>query len=93
MVSAYPINEELTTPVSWRDVYFFAEDVAHYAKGTKDETLRAGLDYIDVYSDWEAMGDDRQKFMSDDGLHANSEGHEYIFEKVRDAILAQYGDN
>ena len=88
VISSYPFDESRTTPVSWRDVYFFLDDVADYAQEMKNITLRAGLHYLDIFGDWSNMDDYVDRYISDDGLHANSQGHEFIFEKIRDEILS-----
>ena len=88
VVSNYPFDETRTTPVSWRDVYFFNKDVEEYAQEMKNITLRAGLDYIDIYGDWIADEDYISRYISEDGLHANADGHEYIFERIRDKIMS-----
>ena len=91
LVGSMPFDEARTTPVHWADVFYKIDDVRNYEQIQKNLAIRAGIEYIDMFAEWE--GDELNSYLDADGLHANSEGHEFIFEKIRDKILAVYGAN
>jgi lysophospholipase L1-like esterase len=83
-VSIYPIDEERTSPVSWRPVYYLFKDAVAYSQASKEVCIDMRVPYIDVFNQW--MKEDYTKYLHSDGLHANSMGHEKIFEMVKEKI-------
>ncbi len=87
-ISIYPIDETKTLPVFWGEFYYRLEDVKKYADKTKQVCEELGIPYIDIFNEW--MSTDYKKYLHTDGLHANAEGHKYIFEKVKSALVELY---
>ncbi len=87
-VSVNPIIENKTNPVSWQPHYYLRSDVETYTKENKKICDKLEVPYVDIFSDWTKS--DYSKYIYDDGLHANSKGHQYIFEKLKDKLLSMY---
>lgn len=87
-VSVYPIDEEKTTPCDWMDIYYQADDARQCADISKNVTAEMNIPYVDVYNTF--IKEDYKKLLHTDGLHANSFGHQRIFEMIRDKLLKMY---
>lgn len=83
-VTPNPFNENLTTPVSWNDVYFKLDDAAKYVNVAIAIAKELQIPVIDNFN--ELIQTDYFKLVHSDGLHPNAEGHEHVFEKIRDLI-------
>lgn len=88
-ISVYPIDESKTAPVSWRKVFYLEKDAGNYAGNMKQICKELKIDYLDIFNVW-LKENYKNKYLADDGLHANSRGHEYIFEKVKDCLVKKY---
>lgn len=87
-VSVYPIDEEKTTPCDWMDIYYLADDARRCADISKRVMTEMNIPYVDVYNTF--IKEDYKKLLHTDGLHANSLGHQRIFEMIRDKLLEMY---
>lgn len=88
VISQLPIDQLRTTPVYWAEHYYQESDVIRLAKLTGSKCRELGISYIDLFSDWESK--EYKLFLSEDGLHPNENGHEYIFQKIRDRFYKMY---
>lgn len=71
------VDETKTHPYAWDlDSETFNSDIEEYEKLTAKICLEQGIGFIDVYS--MTKKSDTLKLLSDDGLHENDEGHEYL---------------
>ena len=73
-VSVYPIDETKTTPCSWMDIYYLADDARSCANISKKVATGMNIPYVDVYNTF--VKEDYKKLLHTDGLHANSLGHQ-----------------
>lgn len=87
-VSVYPIDETKTTPCSWRDIYYLADDARRCADISKKVTIEMNIPYVDVYNAF--IKEDFKKLLHTDGLHVNSLGHQRIFEMIKIKLLEMY---
>lgn len=87
-VSVYPIDETRTTPCSWRDIYYLADDARRCADISKKVASELNVPYVDMYDAFIKEG--FKKLLHTDGLHANSEGHQRIFEMIKAKLLEIY---
>lgn len=87
-VGTYPIDETKTTPCSWMDINYLADDARHCADISKKVTTEMNVPYVDVYNAF--IKEDYKKLLHTDGLHANSQGHQRIFEMIKDKLLEMY---
>lgn len=78
-----PVDESKTSPVSWKNVYFFNHDVERYNQKAIEICQSLGVDFIDLYSQWREQN--YQSLLAD-GLHPNSQGHQYIFERLKEVV-------
>lgn len=88
VVSTYPLDEIRTSPVMWAKHYYLLKDVIEYSNATEVIADKLRVTFIDIMTDW--LDKEYNLFLSEDGLHANPNGHEYIFQKLRDRFLNNY---
>lgn len=88
LVSVYPINEEKTTPCSWRPINYLLEDAKLHAEITKRVAAQKSIPYVDVFGSW--IEEDYKKYLYEDGLHAASAGHQKIFEMLKEKLMELY---
>jgi len=73
-------DESKTKPVPWIDFYYTNENIKKYSEIMKDVCQRNNILFLDV-----GLLNNKD---FDDGLHPNATGHEKIFIKVRDFLIA-----
>lgn len=84
-VGPFPADEAKTIPVSWnKDKSYKNEYIKEYEEIIKSVCAENKIDFIEVFDKWMKM--DYKKLL-EDGLHPNSEGHEKIFETVKDYLI------
>lgn len=78
LIGGKDINEKLSTPVPWADVYYRFENIQKYNAVMKEICEREGVLYMEMpdleYSDFA------------DGVHPNVIGHEKMFNTVKDFL-------
>lgn len=80
------IDQEIVDPMPWdTDKSYRNEYVKKYDKAIKLIVEENGMEYISIFEKFAV--DDYKKLLFD-GAHPNSEGHQLIFEVVRDYLLA-----
>lgn len=72
-------DESKTMPVSWIDIYYTNENIQKYSKIMEKVCHEHDVTLLDI------KPLDSQDF--DDGLHPNTQGHEKIFNQVRDFLI------
>lgn len=83
------VDEAKTHPYAWdSDSESFNSDIEEYEKLTAKTCRELGVGFIDVFS--LTKSGDLQKLLSDDGLHENDEGHEYLAGKAWDYIKSKW---
>lgn len=58
--------------------------IKEYNQLLKEITINTKTTFIDIYKEF---GEDKEKLLSLDGLHPNSEGHKLIQEKIKQEVL------
>jgi len=74
------IDEARTKPVPWVDIYYTNENIEKYNKVMKEVCDKYNIPFLDIFG--LLTNNDL-----DDGLHPNSEGHQKIFEVVKDFLI------
>lgn len=74
-------DESKTTPVPWIDWHYTNENISNYNAIMAEVCAKNGVLFLDLDQSLKS-GD------FDDGLHLNAAGHEKIFIKVRDSLIA-----
>lgn len=87
-ISNYPNNEMYTLPVGDSKYYYKLSDILEYSNAALEIAQKHKIQIVNILEDW--LNKDYELFLSDDGLHANANGHEYIFQKLRDKFLSKY---
>lgn len=82
-LSAYPIDESKTAPLTYwsKNIYYFMNDAIEYQRYVKDICTAAKIPYCDIFNEW--LKTDYKQWLSEDGLHANPEGHRRIYETLK----------
>ena len=83
-VGPYPIDDSKTTPIRGEQAYYYLKDAEKYSSATGEVCAGEKVGFIDLFAQWSKL--DLAALLHSDGLHANSKGHELIFENVRDFI-------
>lgn len=91
-VSVYPIDDTKTTPLAYwkKDYYYFMDIATEYAAIAKNVCNKENIPYFDVFNKW--LETDYKKWLADDGLHANAEGHTRIYEELKNFLKDLYKD-
>ncbi len=80
-VGLTPINEKITFP--FEETYFSNEIIKKYNSIIKDCCKKNKVGFIDLFED---MSKKDYKKMLSDGLHPNSKGYDFIFNKVKKRV-------
>lgn len=84
-VGLTPMDEDKTDPIAWNsNESFFNKDLERYTQAIKDLCRQENVYYIDLWSSF--IKTDYQKLFTD-GVHPNSDGHQNIFEAVKDFLI------
>jgi lysophospholipase L1-like esterase len=84
-VGYLPVDEAKTTPIPWSpDKNYTNENVKRYNGMARDVCERNGIRFIELFD--VLMGLDYKRLL-DDGLHPNAEGHQKIFEIVKERLI------
>ncbi len=74
-------DESKTMPVSWIDIYYTNENIQKYSKIMEEVCEKNKVAFLDI--------DPLNNNDFDDGLHPNAQGHEKIFNQVRDFLISK----
>ncbi|TRZ64349.1 MAG: hypothetical protein D4Q79_01760, partial [Spirochaetia bacterium] len=78
-----PVEESKTTPIPWNtDKFYKNEYIQKYDGIIKKVCEENNLSFVEVFE--RLKGNEN---LSEDGLHPNSEGHQKIFEIVKDFLI------
>ena len=84
-VGLTPVDESKTTPIAWNtDLSYKNEYTQKYNEHIKSVCRKNKVNFIDIYNEFAKMD---HKNLLEDGLHPNSEGHNKIFEIVKDFLI------
>ncbi|HXS15525.1 MAG TPA: GDSL-type esterase/lipase family protein [Candidatus Saccharimonadales bacterium] len=84
VVSPIPILEKHDSA----DNYLLPEDLKVYMQVVKDVCEEEHIPYLDVYNEW--LTEDHSQFLTPDGVHPNEQGHEKIFESLKELLEKLY---
>jgi lysophospholipase L1-like esterase len=84
-ISSFPPDESRTTPFQSNWCYLHS-DAAEYSKACQEICNSRSVPYFPLFESW-SKGVDLLK-ISVDGLHAGPEGHQKLFEELRDFLIA-----
>lgn len=80
-----PVDESKTTPIPWSpEKHYTNGNIQKYNDIVKSVCEENNLPFIGIFEEW--MKSDYKNLL-EDGLHPNSEGHQKIFETVKDFLL------
>ena len=79
-----PVDESRTTPISWNANKFYKNEyIQKYNQIIKSVCVENKIHFIEIFDEFQKV--DYKKLL-EDGLHPNSEGHQKIFEIVKDFL-------
>ena len=86
-VGVTPYNEDKTTPTIWSNTeYFTNKSIKKYNNATKKICRKEKVLFLNQLDDW-LKSDYKILLDSTDGLHPNAQGHEKIFQRVKDFLV------
>ncbi|OGI12238.1 hypothetical protein A3K64_02835 [Candidatus Micrarchaeota archaeon RBG_16_36_9] len=84
-VEAIPVDENKTQPIPWdKRVTYKNKNIKEYNDVMKDVCKAENVSFIEIFDKFSKS--DYKKLL-EDGVHPNSEGHEKIFETVKDYLI------
>ena len=84
-VGLTPVDETKTTPIPWdTDKSYRNEYIKQYNQTIREICREKKIYFIEIFE--KLKGADYQKLL-EDGLHPNSDGHQRIFEIVKDFLI------
>ena len=87
-ISVYPIDEKRTTPFKNTKYFYLMADAIEYTGLTEEICKKNNVPYLDIFNQW--LKTNYLQYIYDDGLHCNSLGHNFIFEKLKDFLETLY---
>ncbi len=85
-VSSKPIDEPRVDPIPWlKDCSYKEADIEQYDKKTAEVCARQTVPFMDIYHPLKKLPHYQKLFP--DGVHLNNEGHQKIFEIVKDELV------
>ncbi len=88
IVSAYPIDDTKTVPLFNSNKYYLMSDIKIYIKKTQEICEQNGILYLDLFN--ALITTDYKKLLYKDGLHMNAQGHQFIFEQLKNFLMSKY---
>ena len=80
-----PVDESKTTPIPWNTEFSYKnENVKKYDEIVKSACKENNVYFVEIFN--QVMKLDYKKLL-EDGLHPNSEGHQRIFEIVKEFLI------
>lgn len=84
-VGSSPVDESKVDPIPWfPDASYKNEYIDQYDKIIEKVCRANGVEFIEIFSNMRIKGYEK---LLEDGVHPNSEGHEKIFEIVKEYLL------
>ncbi|MFA0809794.1 GDSL-type esterase/lipase family protein [Microbulbifer epialgicus] len=88
VMTGIPFDELRTTPLQNSNIYFFRSDAALYAEIIREVAVTETIPILDFDILWRKQ--ELVKFLSEDGLHANAEGHQLLYEQTWDFVSKNF---
>jgi len=89
MMSGFPFDETRTTPYSGTESFYLLTDAEAFTDIVRSVCAEAGVPLLDYFARWSSR--ELGGLLDEDGLHANPDGHQLLFEQLRDFIVDEYG--
>lgn len=85
LLSLLPISELIEAKINQHGKLRFDQDIQKYNGLLKKMATDSSCDYLDVYTPF--INFQKEKLLSGDGVHPNSEGHRVIYQLVKQKLL------
>lgn len=84
-IGSLPVDEEKTNPIPWNAQRSYKNEfVQKYNEIIKSICQEEGVGFLEIFQ--KVIGTNYQDLL-EDGLHGNAQGHQFIFEEVRDYLI------
>lgn len=84
-IGLFPVDETKTCPIIWNENKFYKnENLARNNQLINDFCRQNDLIFIDIYNNY--INTDYQNLL-EDGLHPNTDGHQQMFEIIKDELI------
>lgn len=79
-----PVDEQRTSPCSWKPISYKNQAILTYHQALADICSKHHISFINLYDEW--IHSEYKKLLID-GLHPNDEGHQKIFETLKEYLI------
>lgn len=80
-----PVDEARVDPIPWYPKYSYKNEYIKSFNGIiKSVCLKNKIHFVEIFNQWMQIN---YKILLEDGVHPNSEGHENIYEAVKDFLI------
>jgi lysophospholipase L1-like esterase len=87
MVVGFPaVDESLTNPIAWSDIYFKNKNIKMIERAAGEVSQAEGVSFAPIHQKFIELSEAGTTLQAHDGLHPNDAGHQLIFELVRPAL-------
>lgn len=89
-IGTHPFDETRTTPFSYwnKNNYYLLDDQERRERMVAEVCRQEEVPFLDLFSDW--LDKDYFQWLHEDGQHANSEGHDIIFQQLKKFLKDSY---
>ena len=79
-IGVYPINDSKTQPLSYwgKNAFYAMDDITRYAEVVESVCTERSIPHLNMMDIW--SNEEYDQYIFEDGLHANSKGHQMMFE-------------
>lgn len=88
VMGVYPIDDTRTQPLVETNFFYLMTDAKQYEQETREICRVKNIPYLNIWDTW--MKTDYKPWLYADGLHANSLGHEQIFEVLKRFLISHF---
>ena len=90
VLTGFPFDQSKTTPYRESDWFFLESDAERYTSVLKEVCWEEQCLMLDYFHIWQSL--DWKTLLFKDGLHANPDGHQLLFEQLRDFLLGEFSE-
>jgi len=88
VMTGLPFDDSKTTPLKGSNFYYLSSDAEQYTGVVREVCSESQVPVLDCFLLWQSH--DWRALLAEDGLHANPDGHQVLFEQVRDFLTGKY---
>lgn len=89
-IGTHPFDESRTTPFAYwnKQNFYLLDDQKRHEEVVASLCQEEGVPFLDLFHTW--LDNDYFQWLHEDGQHANSKGHDLIFNSLKDFLKSRY---